>query len=696
MACEGYVRLATKGINGKDCIIDAIVSSDLHNDFLISWHDLIAMGVLPENFPTLNMTHQDCKQILEREFHDVLSDRLGDKVLKGPPMHINLRKDVPIKPYKVWSVKNTPLHLQKAADRELKKLLEDGIIEPVSEPSDYCHYAKWVEKPGSDSVRLVVDIQLNKTCIRPTHPSLAREAIIQSLPPDAKVFAKLDATAGYFQIPLDDESSRLTTFLLPTGRYRFKRAPMGLNASGDEWCRRSDEALVGLHGVKKLVDDLIIFAPNQEILLSRIRAVLQRCREHGITLSKRKFEIGDSVKFAGYILSRDGVKPDPDMLAAIAEFPTPSELTNLRSFLGLANQLGSFLPDLAHNTRLMRQLLRKNVAWQWTPEIQEEFVRVKKLLTSDAVVKPFDPSLRTELLCDASRLFGLGFVLLQRETDGRHRLITCGSRSLIPAESRYATIELELLAISWAVEKCRFFLLGMPEFTVLTDHRPLVGVMAKNLAEVDNNRLQRIRETLLPYNFEIIWVPGKTHEIADSLSRNPQFRPESSTSLDDYSNTNLVCNIMSDPALAVILDAVDDDYLAVSKAVRQGKRVKLLPSSHPAHPYASVWDRLSLLDDDEHTLLILDDERIVVPVAARAEILHRLHLSHAGLVKMRQLARQEYFWPLMNADIEAIVQNCEACDSTRPSLTKEPFVKDSPASGPMSATCVFWRLRMKC
>ena len=230
--------------------------------------------------------------------------------------------------------------------------------------------------------------------------------------PESKHFAKLDAIQGYFQIPLDEESSKLTTFLLPMGRFRYTRAPMGLNASGDEWCARSDHALAGLQGVTKLVDDILIQAATEEELFQRIREVLQRCRDHGIYISERKIAIGSSIKFAGHIISDQGVLPDNDKVAAITDFPTPKNIHELRSFLGLANQLGQFVPDLAHNTVKMRSLLKKDAAYVWLPFHEQEFQRVKRILTGDLIVKFFDPTQRTQLLTDASRLNGLGYALI--------------------------------------------------------------------------------------------------------------------------------------------------------------------------------------------------------------------------------------------------------------------------------------------
>ena len=124
---------------------------------------------------------------------------------------------------------------------------------------------------------------------------------------------------------------------------------------------------------------------------------------------------------------------------------------------------------------------------------------------------------------DASRL-GLGFVPLQQDPVSGHRhIIQCGSRSLTGPESRYAVCELEGLAILYAINKCRHYLLGMDTFTVITDHKPLKGVFQKDLPDVENVRLRRYREKLTEYNFQIEWREGKLNEIADALSQAPVF-----------------------------------------------------------------------------------------------------------------------------------------------------------------------------
>ena len=142
---------------------------------------------------------------------------------------------------------------------------------------------------------------------------------------------------------------------------------------------------------------------------------------------------------------------------------------------------------------MLRPLLKKDIAWTWTVDHEKSFKEVKTLLTSKTIIHPFDQDAETFLLTDASRLHGLGFALMQRN-GGEHFLIQCGSCSLTPTQQRYATVELECMAIQWAIKKSEFYLRGLPNFDVLTNHRPLVGVFRKQLSLLENARLMRMRE----------------------------------------------------------------------------------------------------------------------------------------------------------------------------------------------------------
>ena len=276
---------------------------------------------------------------------------------------------------------------------------------------------------------------------------------------------------------------------------------------------------------------------------NNVRNFLTKCREAGITLNANKFKFAqECVQYVGYIVSKDGVEADPEKIKAIANFPTPKNITALRSFLGLVNQLGQFSSKMSSLCQPLRGLLSKKNEYLWLIEHSNAFEKIKKELCSSPILTQFDPKLPVKLQTDASKLNGLGFALLQQYGE-QWKLIQCGSKFLTPTETRYATIELEMLAILWAIKKCRLYLLGLQHFTVATDHRPLQGIMKKSLDEVENVRLQRMKEKLSIYNFTIQWVPGRENSIPDALSRSPVDYPKEA---DEEAELKINVNTITD------------------------------------------------------------------------------------------------------------------------------------------------------
>ncbi len=691
----------TDGRPGPLIVVEALVSKDLTDEVLVSWHDLIRLGVLSSTFPAVDVAQvrkvesaDGLREELMGDFPDVLSDFLSkDMRVKGDPMSIRFKEGVSFSPFRVTRCRQVPLHMKDDADALLADLEMKGVLGRLEcdETTENLFRGHFVPKPGGKGVRLVTDYTpINPYIERPVHPFPSPDIVFQSVGKDSKWFAKLDALHGYYQIPLAPESQKLTAFLLPQGRFYYRVAPMGLNPSGDWWCRKSDEAIAGLPGVLKLVDDILVHAPSLVELRGRIRGVLQRCRAHGIVLSKKKFEVGRSVHFAGHNVTDGGIKPDEERLGAISEFPTPHDTHQLRSFLGLANQLGNFLPDLAAGTVQMRGLLRKRTAWVWTPDHEKEFVAVKQLLTSAPVAHYFDPQLESKLLTDASRS-GIGFALIQEGPDGHKRLITCGSRGLNSAEARYAPVELECLGVVYAIQKCAFYIMGAPKpFTVVTDHKPLLGVFNKPLSETPNPRLQRLRLKVVGANVRLTWEGGKHNLIADALSRAPVSAAAPLDAGEQQEEAVFVRALVegnADAASWLYLEAQeDDDYQKLLGAHLGGTSVRNLPPDHPAHCYKGVWDQLSTTEGPAgRLLLVLDGARIVVPRRARRKILELLHRPHAGVVKTQQAARQLYYWPGMSAAVSDAVEKCELCAAALPSKPLASALAPTTASRPMQA-----------
>ena len=175
---------------------------------------------------------------------------------------------------------------------------------------------------------------------------------------NAQIFTKIDAKKGYHQCPLDKESQDLTTFITPFGRFKFLRAPYGISSISEHYNRRMDEAFAGLRGFRRVVDDIVIYDQNRAEHGPHVRQFLQQCAEKNITLNLSKWKFAQpTVEFARFILTPSGYKIDPSITRAIAEFPTPANRTDLRSFIGLVNQLCASTPTIATLLAPLRPLL---------------------------------------------------------------------------------------------------------------------------------------------------------------------------------------------------------------------------------------------------------------------------------------------------------------------------------------------------
>ena len=227
------------------------------------------------------------------------------------------------------------------------------------------------------------------------------------------------------------------------------------------------------------MDDTLIHDTNLEQHYGRVKLYLTKCRENNITLNRDKFVFAkDNLKFVGYIVGKDGIMADPEKTQALKKFPTPKNLTELRSFLGLANQLGQFTDKLSGLVQPLRDLLKTKNEFIWTSTHEEAFNKIKDHLASPPILSNFNPSRETQLHTDASRTNGLGFILMQKHNE-EWKMVCCGSRFISETESRYSMVELEMLAVVWAVKKCRVYLMGMKQFSIIVDHKPLESIMDK-------------------------------------------------------------------------------------------------------------------------------------------------------------------------------------------------------------------------
>ena len=630
--------------SGRHINTSAMITPAIHNEIIVRQDDLKGLGVISKQFlAPIFIVPESCysamREDLIRNNPSVHTDELPEESMntKCISMKIHLTPGEKM-PFRISTARQVPLHWREKAESIINKLLDGKVITRQDDPTEWCAPGFFVANKNGD-LRLVIDYtRLNKCVKQPVHTFPSAQEILSVIDPDSTVFAKLDATQGYHQVPLDENSSRLTTFLPPSGRFRFLPAPMGLSCSSDEFYHHSDKIIEGLPGIRKLVDDILVQAPDLKSLHNRINMHLERCKSNNFKLSRKKFEIRESVEFAGQIVSNNGVQPNPAYLQGIRDFPAPKTVAELHSFLGMVNQLSVYHPQIARHTGVLQSLLKKNTAFLWLEDQQVAFDRLKSDLISALALNHFNPSWNTSLVTDASRLHGLGFVLMQHNGD-KTKVVQCGSRSLSPVEKNYSTLERKLTAIVWAIHKCDFFLKGIGKFEVVTDHRPLVSIFAKALPQIDNPRITRLREKISDRPFEVKWMAGKDNSTSYPVSS---------------------CIVAPGAAITTITDSCHSDpaYQQVVDAFRQGCRLSDLPVDHPAHRLKQVWDLVSITNNG---ILIVDGNRLYLPPGARADTLRRLHDGHCGYGKTLQTARALYFWPSMKHDIRVMIGKCEAC-----------------------------------
>ena len=500
---------------------------------LLSWKAAKGLHILPECYPTPTSVsalllpphrkHAPTSEEIMGEFPSVFDGQI--KTMEGEQFHISLTDNA--QPFCVNTPRAVPFAYRDKLQAELELLQSQGVISPVMEPTEWCTPIVVAPKKNTDSIRMCVDLsRLNRYVRRERYQSQTpAQAVADIAAENAKIFTKLDAMKGYHQCPLDEESQLLTTFITPFGRFKYLRAPYGISSIAEHYNRRMDEAFAGLMGFRRVVDDVIIFDSNIEQHADHVRQFLQRCEEKHITLNIKKWQYAQTeVDFAGFIISDKGYKIDPSITDAISKFPTPSSRTDLRSFFGLTNQLSTSTDAIASLLAPLRPLLSTKNEFMWTTDHDRAFQTAKESLISNPTLAFFDSRKPTRLCTDASRQ-GLGFILQQY--DGNNWvLIQAGSRFLSDPESRYAVIELELLAVAWAITKSKLFLAGLPHFTVITDHHPLIPILNNHrLDEIENPRLQRLKTKVMAYNFTAEWVKGTLNNAPDALSRNPVSDP---------------------------------------------------------------------------------------------------------------------------------------------------------------------------
>ena len=620
--------------------------------------------------------------------------------------------------------------------KHLQDMLDCGAIRESHSP--YASPIVLVRKKDS-SLRLCIDYRkINEKTIKDSYALPRIEETLDALH-GAKWFSSLDLQSGYWQVEIEEADKQKTAFTTPMGFYECNRLPFGLTNAPATFQRLMEKCMGDLHLKECLIylDDIIVFSSTFEEHLERLERVLNRLIEYGLKLkpSKCNFFMKE-VKYLGHVISERGIETDPDKIKALQEWPVPSNITELRSFLGFAGYYRRFVKNyskiagplysLTGGRPVKRRKTKKTKPklvpppWHWSEECQQAFEELKYRLSQPPILGYVDFTQPFVVHTDASTK-GLGAALCQ-DQDGQTRVIAYASRALSKSERNYPAHKLEFLALKWAVtQKFHHYLYGNT-FEVHTDNNPLTYVTTTAKLDATGHRWLAALST---FNFKIRYKPGKHNGDADGLSRRPH--PEEPTDDDTQE--------LSIPAIEAICQyhQTDSEYLppeglsAMAESLGVTSEVMQAdlhpPSGLPSLPSRSMTDWQRMQDRDEiisracfykrrgnrptneerktenpEVLIILRDweklqfrsdvlhrkrvnsngetnYQLVLPKACRGEVLNELHdnMGHLGRDRTLALIRSRFFWPKMVLDVDHKIKQCDRCLRRRThTLTNPP------------------------
>ena len=611
------------------------------------------------------------------EFSDVFAlddSELGCTDLVKHVMDTGNHAPIKQQPYR------TPIVRRKNMAAMIRAMEEQGVVKPSSSP----WASPVVLVPKKDgSVRFCVDYRrLNAITRKDVYPLPRIDDILDALA-EARYFSTLDLASGYWQIQLDEDARSKSAFTTYSGLYEFTRMPFGLCNGPATFQRLVQRILAGIEwrSCFSYIDDLLAASATFKEHLQHLRDVFVRLRKSHLRLRPKKCHLFQpKVHFLGYVISSLGIQPDPAKTEKVRLYPRPVDVTSVRQFLGLASYYRRFVSNFATIAAPLHALTKKNAIFQWTPECEESFQKLKEALTTPPVLAypRFGPDCYFILETDASTV-GLGAVVSQAQPDGDIHPITYASRSVDKHEKNYGISELETLGLVWAVRYFRHYLLGHP-CIVYTDHAACLSILNTSRP---SGKLARWALTIQEMDLTIKHKSGKANASADALSRNPvsdEVEPlvcvvQSSNQVIQLQLDELQKEQADDPELVKIIEYVKDgdvpeDQQLVKRLALEGTQYTLIDGVlHHENPHQP------------------GELRMVVPASLRGKLMKEMHggrfAGHFAWKKTYTTMRKRYWWRGMCGDVEKFCRACLECVTRRGiGRSVRPPLATIPVGGP--------------
>ena len=632
---------------------------------------------------------------------------------------INLNSDIPVRQrsYRV------PHHLQKELNKQVTELLDAKIIRPSVSP--YNTPVLFVKKPDG-SYRLVCDFRrLNNVTITENFPIPNIGELIDNLA-GATYFSTLDLTSGFYQLSLHPDDYEKTAFSTPEGHWEWTRTPFGLKNAPASFQRLMSLVLSGISGI--YIDDVIVASRSFEEHLVKLREIFDRLSQHGLKLKPSKCHFfRRSIRYLGFRVSEGKVQPDPQNLEVVKKFNVPHSIKNVRQFLGLTGFYRKFIPDYAEISLPLTNLLKTKdkKKFIWCEDAQKSFDILKEKLLCEPILvlpnfeKPF------VLHTDAS-IHSIGAYVSQADENGFLHPISFASRKLNESETKYSTVEREALAVVWATNYYKHYLIGR-HFTVYCDQHSLSFILK---LKDPTSRLARWIASLFQFDYTIIHKPGKMNIVADFLSRNVGEASSSSGEkcLDklkvknpskQIKKNNIVAdrsepvNVVDKPGNSSVDQVNNDTNLEQTSA--EATFLVRLRNAQKSDPRCNIIK--GLLEKgmnpypQKYVFFIKDDilwctfrtprvrqqclDKIVVPQELVSEVLWLNHdcptFGHCGFRRTLASINRRFYWKDMYVQTSQYVASCEICVINRGFKNNQaPIQKFSRSDYP------FQRIAMDC
>ncbi|KEP45888.1 putative Transposon Tf2-1 polyprotein, partial [Rhizoctonia solani 123E] len=603
------------------------------------------------------------------QYHQFLSV-FGEEEFNKLPPHCPYDIDIELK--EDQELGHAPLYSMTPAESwELKAWLEKevalGKIQPSKSP--IASPVMFVKKKDR-SLQLVVDYQKLNEAMRKNSYPLPRQDDLMARLQGAKIFTKLDLQWGYNNVRVKEGDEWKTAFCTKYGSFETKDMPFGLTNAPAAFQHFMNDIFRDLldESVVVYLDDILIFSKNEEEHKAHVTEVLKHLQENQLfcKASKCHFHV-TTVKFLGIIITPEGSSMDKSKIEAIQNWPTPTTVKQVQSFLGFTNFLHQFIKDFTAMTRPLHDLIGKNKKWQWMDKEEKAFLDIKRAICSEPVLQHPNPDKPYFLETDASGV-AMGAVLSQQQEDERLHPVSYMSKSFTDAEKNYNTHDKELLAIIKALEHWRIFLEGTEKpITVFMDHRNLeYWQKSRNF----NWRHAQWHLLLANFTFHIHYQPGKQSGKPDALSRR-----------SDHSDIEEPPQIMLPTEIFALIAEVQTEtelqdciQEALEKDESLTEILQFLRREGPAPPSVAKGFRDYTLEGG----LLFYRNKIHVPdnENLKRDLIASFHdapaAGHLGQQRTLELISRQYHWPGIRARVYEHVESCEECQRNR--LPKNPSI----------------------